>query len=312
MICATRLPLSCTGIRLFNCRRRLRKNDAKRECRNLSQRPKACNDTESGPAAIARLQAGKTLHLSKIHTKRNGLLKQSFVVVKKWISEILNWCHLVLPMALFACVGLLFRESLVDASQLSALHHQHAAYASISKPISQTKFTWGDVINYKFQQVAFSLIGCTMTVSAQVMSMRMFGKLCAVFVAAIPIVAIGGLSYKIVTGDRLRTSLFKAYSIMGDVPGDHVCPRSGCNWISHFQGADAVEVDNALALFIANLIFFAGMFTVAVTLGIVCDDISNFVSHVRHGNYQVVEKRHCVILNVNPLLGPVLRQVPST
>ena len=75
------------------------------------------------------------------------------------------------------------------------------------------------------------------------------------------------------------------------------------------SGADAVEMNNPVALFICNLIFVAGMLTVAVTLGIVCDDISNFVSEVRHGNYQMVEEGHTVILNVNRLLGPVLKQV---
>ena len=70
-----------------------------------------------------------------------------------------------------------------------------------------------------------------------------------------------------------------------------------------------MQDDSPHVLFIGNLIFFAGMFTVAVTLGIVCDDISNFVSDVRHGNYQMVEDGHTVILNVNRLLGPVLHQV---
>lgn len=74
-------------------------------------------------------------------------------------------------------------------------------------------------------------------------------------------------------------------------------------------GADAVEHENNAALVIGNMVFIAGMMTVAVTLGIVCDDISNYVSEVRHGNYQIVERNHLVILNVNRLLGAVLRQV---
>lgn len=74
-------------------------------------------------------------------------------------------------------------------------------------------------------------------------------------------------------------------------------------------GASAVQADNSAGLFLCSLVFFAGTFTVAVTLGIVCDDISNLVSTVRNGNYQIVEKGHMVILNCNARLRPVLSQV---
>lgn len=70
-----------------------------------------------------------------------------------------------------------------------------------------------------------------------------------------------------------------------------------------------VAEEHPVATFICNVIFFSGMFTVAVTLGIICDDISNTVAEVRTGNYQIVEKNHTVILNVNERLGAVLRQV---
>lgn len=70
-----------------------------------------------------------------------------------------------------------------------------------------------------------------------------------------------------------------------------------------------VAEEHPVATVICNAIFFSGMFTVAVTLGIICDDISNTVAEVRTGNYQIVEKDHTVILNVNKRLGAVLRQV---
>jgi len=47
----------------------------------------------------------------------------------------------------------------------------------------------------------------------------MFGKLCAVILAATPIVIVGGVSYKVATGENLTSALFKAYAIMGDLPG---------------------------------------------------------------------------------------------
>ena len=51
------------------------------------------------------------------------------------------------------------------------------------------------------------------------MSKQLFGKLFAVLMAAAPIVVVGGLCLKLASGDRLRHSMFKAFTIMGDVPG---------------------------------------------------------------------------------------------
>ena len=75
------------------------------------------------------------------------------------------------------------------------------------------------------------------------------------------------------------------------------------------SGASAVKADNAAGRLVCSLVFFAGTFTVAVTLGIVCDDISHLVSTVRNGNYQIIEKQHMVILNCNERLRPILNQV---
>ena len=60
--------------------------------------------------------------------------------------------------------------------------------------------------------------------------MQMFGKLCAVLVAATPIVVFGGISYKFVTGRNLNTALFKAYSVMSAIPGWETLDRfrNGC------------------------------------------------------------------------------------
>ena len=73
-------------------------------------------------------------------------------------------------------------------------------------------------------------------------------------------------------------------------------------------GASAVTAENGFGLFLCSAVFFAGTFTVAVTLGFVCDDISSLVATVRNGNYQIVESGHMVILNVNERLRPVLNQ----
>lgn len=53
----------------------------------------------------------------------------------------------------------------------------------------------------------------------QVMSMRLLGKIFGVLLIAIPIMLIGGFFYKKLTGHRWSFSLFKAYTLMGNVPG---------------------------------------------------------------------------------------------
>ena len=140
--------------------------------------------------------------------------------------------------------------------------------------------------------------------------MQMFGKLCAVVLAATPIVVFGGIGYKLVTGRKLNAALFKAYSVMSAIPGwETLVRRRNRCIVCDVTGASAVEADNSAGLFLCSLIFFAGTFTVAVTLGIICKDVSTAVDTVRNGNYQIIEEGHMVILNINERLRPVLSQV---
>eukprot|EP00210_Caulerpa_lentillifera_P005664 g5417.t1 len=199
--------------------------------------------------------------------------KFPFGTEKNW--SWFSWLKVVLPLALFVIGASLSKKHLVQTTQQNWI--LHGCYASSSVKVTPTTFSWTDVVQYRFQKI---------------LSQQMFGKLCAVLLAATPIVILGGISYKLATGQNLSDALFKAYTIMTDLPG-----------------ADMVDEQHTVATIICNVIFFSGMFTVAVTLGIICDDISNTVAEVRNGNYQIVEKDHTVILNVNKRLGAVLRQI---
>ncbi|GMH41923.1 hypothetical protein BSKO_09842 [Bryopsis sp. KO-2023] len=126
----------------------------------------------------------------------------------------------------------------------------------------------------------------------EILAKKLAGKLFTVLLVAIPVIGMGGLLYKLTSGSTWSQSLFKAYTVMSDIPG-----------------ADACDEKNIPSTIVANLIFMSGLLTFAVILGIVCDDISSMVQDVRLGNYQVLEEGHTVVLNCNKQLGSVLRQM---
>lgn len=77
----------------------------------------------------------------------------------------------------------------------------------------------------------------------------------------------------------------------------------------HAIGADVTSEENKYAGLVMHLVFVAGLFTFAVLLGIVTDDIGSAVEHVRKGNYPVIERNHTVVLGWNRQTIPLLRQV---
>ena len=91
------------------------------------------------------------------------------------------------------------------------------------------------------------------------------------------------------------SALFTAYSLIADAPG-----------------ADAVEVEDLPQKVSRNIIFFFGIFTFAIVLGIVTATIEQQVDYLMEANYRVMEKDHTVILNWSERTLPVLRQIAET
>ncbi|WIA39518.1 hypothetical protein OEZ86_005609 [Tetradesmus obliquus] len=121
------------------------------------------------------------------------------------------------------------------------------------------------------------------------------GKLLAVAAVALPIIAVGGLAYRKAVGDpdcSWQEALGRTYCVLNNCPGSTVESERGL-------AADVV----------LHLVYLAGLFTFAVVLGIVTDDISTQVDKVRCGNYPVVERSHTVLLNWNHQTLPVLKQM---
>eukprot|EP00803_Ostreobium_quekettii_P003897 evm.model.scf_1298.2 EVM.evm.TU.scf_1298.2 scf_1298:4839-10953(-) len=153
--------------------------------------------------------------------------------------------------------------------------------ASIASAVDQArakkKISWQTAMQYRVQKVMMKKLG---------------GKLLAVAMVALPIILVGGVAYRLTTGHAWYLSFFRAYLLMGGVPG-----------------GNASDENNHAATIVTNVIFLYGLLTFAVVLGVICEDISTFVTTVRNGNTDVVEEGHTVVLNVNQQLPAVLRQM---
>lgn len=73
-----------------------------------------------------------------------------------------------------------------------------------------------------------------------------------------------------------------------------------------------VEVEGIYALISRNIIFFFGIFTFAIVLGVITATIEQQVDYLLEANHQVVEKDHTVILNWSERTIPIIRQIAQT
>lgn len=95
--------------------------------------------------------------------------------------------------------------------------------------------------------------------------------------------------------DSWRAALFTAYSLIANAPG-----------------ADAVGNVQGIHIITNNIIFFFGIFTFAIVLGIITSTIQEQVDYLLQATHRVVEKDHTVILNWSERMIPVLRQIAMT
>lgn len=126
----------------------------------------------------------------------------------------------------------------------------------------------------------------------QVLLANVLVKIGAVFTVALPLVWLGGLLYHCTSGENLQVSLFKVYAVLYRAPG-----------------AKVTEETTLAAALLMNLIFLCGLFTFAVVLGFVSEEIKSQLRSVKAGNYAVVAQGHTLVLNWNPQLVPLLKQM---
>ncbi|DBB16525.1 TPA: hypothetical protein ACH3X3_014790 [Trebouxia sp. C0006] len=126
----------------------------------------------------------------------------------------------------------------------------------------------------------------------QVLLANVLVKIGAVFTVALPLVWLGGLLYHCTSGESLQISLFKVYAVLYRAPG-----------------AKVTEETTLPAALLMNLIFLCGLFTFAVVLGFVSEEIKSQLRSVKAGNYAVIAQDHTLVLNWNPQLVPLLKQM---
>jgi len=135
--------------------------------------------------------------------------------------------------------------------------------------------------------------GSNMVYLAQrVFAWPLYGKVLMIVMAMIPLVLLAAAVYKAVSEEEWGGAISKTFFWLNDVPG-----------------ADSTGEENWRSTVVAQLIVFCGMFTFAILIGVVSDEIASKVDEVKTGNSKVYEKHHTVIVNWNDQLIPLLKQI---
>ena len=129
-------------------------------------------------------------------------------------------------------------------------------------------------------------------VAQRVFGWPLYGKVFIIMTAMVPLVLAAASVYKHVSDSDWNEAIANAYYWLNDVPG-----------------ADSTAEESLKTTVVAQLIVFCGMFTFAILIGVVSDEIASKVDEVRNGNHKVYEKNHTVILNWNDQLIPLLKQI---
>eukprot|EP00892_Ulva_mutabilis_P008063 jgi/Ulvmu1/5629/UM023_0168.1 len=122
-------------------------------------------------------------------------------------------------------------------------------------------------------------------------SQSILAKIAAVAAFAVPLVLVFGYWYRRTSGKPMEDSMFQVYSILQDAPG-----------------ATACDEPDRKSGFVLNLVWVIGLFSYALVLGIVSDDVAQTAEGFKRGNTSVVESGHTVVLNVNNTTEDMLRQ----
>jgi hypothetical protein len=129
-------------------------------------------------------------------------------------------------------------------------------------------------------------------VAQRVFEWPLYGKMLVIMTAMVPLVLGAAAMYKHVSEEEWGESIAKTFYWMNDVPG-----------------ADSTGEESLKTIVVAQLIVFIGMFTFAILIGVVSDEIASKVDEVKNGNSKVYEKDHTVIVNWNKQLIPLLKQI---
>lgn len=76
--------------------------------------------------------------------------------------------------------------------------------------------------------------------------------------------------------------------------------------LNNVPGTDITSESSKTAVVVLNVVHIASVFTFAVLVGVLADDISGAVENARQGNWKVPVARHTLILGWNSTHTPLL------
>ena len=118
--------------------------------------PRRINTASSGKIGSSReVKGGSRPSVSIRESSVAEWIQQTVISVRKVMHEVLTWCRILMPWILVPCLTLLMRPSRGHGYLTPNLsqHYSHVTFASASKSIADSKITWVDILQYKFQKV---------------------------------------------------------------------------------------------------------------------------------------------------------------
>lgn len=178
------------------------------------------------------------------------------------------------------------------AHDAAALRGRRATALAACRPAS---VTLGSMMGaYRRQRAQDVIASKVAQLAQQIMNAHAGVKILALCATALPVVWAGGFAYSFITGAPITLGLFKIYSVVIRAPG-----------------AKVTEETSLPAAALMNVMFLAGLFSFAVLIGIVSEEIKNSLKNVRIGNYPVVCANHTVLLNYNNQTPLLLRKIAA-
>ncbi|KAI3438204.1 hypothetical protein D9Q98_000641 [Chlorella vulgaris] len=129
----------------------------------------------------------------------------------------------------------------------------------------------------------------------QVLSAHIFVKIVCLIMVGAPVIYLWGCLYAAITGAPVSLGVFKVYTVVLRAPGARV-----------------TEETSLAAALLINAAFITGMFTFAVLIGLVSEEIKSRLSAVRRGNIPLAMTDHTLVLGWNRQAPLLLRQIGTS
>lgn len=128
----------------------------------------------------------------------------------------------------------------------------------------------------------------------QILSAHIALKIVALALVGAPVIYAWGCLYAAITGAPVSLGVFKVYTVVLRAPGARV-----------------TEETSLPAAMLINAAFLTGVFTFAVVIGIVSEEIKSKLSAVRRGNIPLATTDHLLVCNWNRQAPLLLRQMAT-